>query len=131
MASFYYSNDQTTAQPYTNPYMPEGVHTPKISSGWPTQCRSTLQNIHDLYKTITSVIETQWALEAGPAHQVRPGTAQADAAAQGILNLVDEIRRSPSSIGFRRLTDMPQEIVDHVVEATSVAKRYLMLRGIK
>ena len=92
--------------------MPDRIVAPKISPHWPAQCRSTLQHIHNLYTTITKVIESQWALEAGPAHQVRPGNADADAAAQGILNLVEEIRKAPASIGLRRMTDMPQGMVD-------------------
>lgn len=131
MASFYCSNDQTTPSPYAHPYMPERTKAPKISPHWPAQCRSTLQHIHKLYATITSVIESQWALEAGPAHQVRPGTTDADSAAKGILSLVEEMRRSPGSIGLRRLTDMPQGMVDQIVEATGVAKRYLLLRGMR
>ena len=131
MSSFYYSNDETTAAPYTHPYMPNRIHAPKISPHWPSQCRATLQHIHNLYATITSVIESQWALEAGPAHQVRPGTSEADSAAQRILGLVEEIRKHPATIGLRRLTDMPQGMVDQIVEVSGVAKRYLLLRGMK
>ena len=131
MTSFYYSNDQTTAAPYTHPYLPERIHTLDVSPRWPAKCRTAIKHIHELYTTITNIIETQWSLEAGPSHQVRPGTAEADGAAQAILTLVDEMRKTPGSIGLRRLTDMPQEMVDHVVEATNVAKRYLMLRGMR
>jgi hypothetical protein len=131
MSTFYYPNDETTSSPYTHPYMPNRLTAPKISAHWPTQCKSTLLHIHTLYTTITSVIESQWALEAGPAHQVRPGTQDADLAAQTILSTVEEMRRRPASVGLGRLTDMPQGMVDQVVEAVGVARRYLLLRGMK
>lgn len=131
MTDYYYPNDETSTGQYTHPYMPTRLVAPKISAKWPSQCKDTLLQIHQLYTTVTSVIESQWALEAGPAHQVRPGTWEADAAAQGILNLVDGIRSNPASVGLRRMTDIPQDMVDQMVEAVGVAKRYLLLRGMK
>jgi hypothetical protein len=44
---------------------------------------------------------------------------------------VEEMRRRPASVGLGRLMDMPQGIVDQVVEAVGVAKRYLLLIGMK
>jgi hypothetical protein len=129
MPTHYYFNDETSITPYSHPYIPNRLQAPKILSHWPTQLKTTLLDIYNLYCTITSVIENQWALEAGPAHQVRPGTVEADVAAQGILKVVEEMQKSPRSVGLARLTDLPQVMVDQVVEAQGVAKRYLLLRG--
>jgi hypothetical protein len=129
-STYYYPSDETTPTPYTHPYIPTRLPSaPSIPSHLPSACRATLLAIHQNYTTITSVIESTWALESGPAHQVRPGTREADAAARQILEKVEEMRRRPGSVGLKRLTDMPQGTVDQVVEAVGVARRYLLLRG--